>query len=171
MQAIDVIRRMLQQAHGIIEYAIDGLTEEQLHRRFPGATIQAAGPIYVHVVTNEDSFINAKLRGGATLYHGEGWADRIGIDTGSSWLTDEWAAALDLRDFGVFREYAQAVYAASDAFLSSLTADDLEIVTTAGPNMVSIGDFLGTIVVTHAMVHGAELSAIKGMLGLKGAPY
>ena len=170
MQAVDVLRGQLTQAHEMLEFAIDGLSDEQLHYRFPGATIQAAGPIYVHVISNEDLLITTKLRNKEPIYVADGWADKLGIDINDGYLTEEWATSLKITDLVLLQSYAQAVYAASDAYLASITADDLNG-TVDFMGEMRIGDYLGRIIVWHAVAHGGEIAAIKGMFGLQGAPW
>lgn len=170
MQAVDVLRSQLKQAHDMLEFAISGLSDEQLHYTFPGATIQAAGPIYVHVVTGEDFLVTAKMRGKEPIYVTDGWAEKIGIDPGSGFLSPEWAAGIRINDLALLQSYAQAVYAASDAHIATLTPADLDgEIDFMGP--MSIGDYLGRIIVWHATAHGGEIAAIKGMFGLQGAPW
>lgn len=170
MEAIDVLRGQLAQVHDMLEFAIDGLTEEQLHHTFPGATIQAAGPIYLHVVSNEDYLITTKMRGLPPIYVTDGWAEKLGIDVGEGSLSPEWAATVKIADLELLREYARAVYAVTDAHLATLIAADLdETIEFIGE--MKVGDYLGRIIVWHAAAHGAEIAAIKGMFGLQGAPW
>lgn len=170
MQAVEVLRNQLTQAHDLLEFAIDGLNQEQLHHTFGGSTIQAPGPIYFHVVSGEDYFIQSKLGGREPLYTADGWQAKLGIDPGQGFLSPEWAASVRIVDLPALREYARSVYAATDAYMASITDDDLDG-TVDFMGEMRIGDFLGRILVWHAVAHGGELAALKGMHGLKGMPW
>ena len=68
-----------------------------------------------------------------------------------------------------FREYAKAVYAATDAYVSSLGPADLERkVDTGFVGEQTIAFVLGNIVVWHVAEHNGEIGALKGAQGSRG---
>jgi hypothetical protein len=71
-----------------------------------------------------------------------------------------------------FREYAKAVYAATDAYVASLGPADLERkVDTGFVGEQTVGYVLGNICVGHVAEHNGEIAALKGVQGLKGLPF
>jgi hypothetical protein len=71
-----------------------------------------------------------------------------------------------------FREYATAVYAATDAYVSSLGPADLERkVDTGFVGEQTVVFVLGNIVTWHVAEHNGEIGALKGAQGLKGLPF
>lgn len=170
MQAIDVLRGQLRQAHDVLEFAIEGFTHEQLHATFPNSTLQAPGVIYLHAVTCEDFYLSENLNTGPLIYTSQGWAEKLGIDIGNGYLTPEWCATVRIDNLPLLREYAQAVYAASDAHLATLTPEDLDQLLDFYGEM-RLGDFIGRIMVWHISEHGGEVAAYKGLYGMQGLPY
>jgi len=74
-------------------------------------------------------------------------------------------------DLAACREYAKAVYAQSEAFITG--ADDA---TLAGEVQTPIGALplalaLETLVIGHCNNLAVEISAIKGSFGLRGYPF
>ena len=63
------------------------------------------------------------------------------------------------------------MYAATEAYLESLSDDDLaeEIDTFGGKQ--ERARFLGTTCLWHVTSHQGEISALKGVQGLKGLPF
>ena len=78
-----------------------------------------------------------------------------------------------LKNFTPVRQYAQAVYAATDAYLAALHDGDLAIVINVPvPGMGSMpqGVFL-SILLANCNNHCGEISCMKGLQGLKGYPF
>jgi hypothetical protein len=173
MDALEVLREVLRgqmtMAHDM-EQTLDELDHEQLHQRLPGSTLQPIAAIYVHSVINEDSFVNRKLRGQATIFENGGWRERLGFEMGDGMQSDEWAAGVRIHDLGLFRDYARQVYASTDDYLASLSEADLDRVIETGAGDMSLGKFL-SIVPPHAIFHGGEICALKGCMGGKGLPF
>jgi hypothetical protein len=84
---------------------------------------------------------------------------------------DEWARTVKV-DLGKFKVFAQKVYAATDAYLSTLKEEDLS-------HEIDTGSFgkhpLSFILTNFFLLHIAnltgEMSAAKGVQGLKGYPF
>ncbi len=171
MDAISVLRGNLKQGHDILEQAITGLTSEQLHHRFENATIESIATIYVHTVMSEDYLMNGKVQNQGTLFDRDGWSEKAGISMipfGGDYAG--WLENLPRADFTALREYAEHVYAESDATLADLTEADLDQTVTF-VDETTMGALLGNIIVWHAIHHGGEVCALKGVLGGKGLPF
>jgi hypothetical protein len=77
-------------------------------------------------------------------------------------------------DLSALRQYAQAVYAASDAYLASLKPEDLNQpvdVSAFGLGEQTVGWMLNNAVVGHVNNHCGEVSCLKGLQGVKGYPF
>lgn len=176
MDTITSFRGQLGQAHELIEQAVADLSPEHLHHRGKGWTIQSIGGIYAHMVTSEDYLVNvmARQQPETFVFESGGWLEKTGFNPGSDGvLSEKISAAARETDFAALREYAQAVYAETDAWLATLSEDDLGRsihVPWLGADM-SLGQFLGSVVVWHAVHHGGEMCALKGVLGGKGLPF
>jgi hypothetical protein len=173
LDAITILREQLKQAHDILEFTMTDMPGEHLHHRHDGGTIQSIAAIYSHTVIGEDQMINGFLRNQPSRFDRDDWAEKTGLSGGGDgFLSEEWTAAVSGIDIDALREYARLVYADSDAYLASLSPDDLDpVVQFGGMGEMSVGTFWGTIIVWHAMAHGAEIAALTGCLGRKGMPF
>lgn len=174
MDVQSVIRWQLEWAHDTVEQAVADLSPDQLHYQIPNAMIQPIAAVYAHVVLAEDWLINDKMRQQPTQYERDGWVEKAKALPFSASMerADDWAASVRTCDFDTLREFAQQVYAATDAYVASLTDIDLARPIPFGP----LGDlpaakFLSNIVAHHVGQHGGELCALKGVLGMRGLPY
>src|SRR3990167_5407436 len=75
-------------------------------------------------------------------------------------------------DLVALRRYGQAVYAASDAYLASLTADALD--RKIDLSRFGVGEqtavFVLPALLANASMHTGEISCLKGLQGTKGYP-
>lgn len=172
MTAQSVLRQQLAGYHDILEQTVGDCRQETLDRNLPGATITNVGSVYAHVVFSEDQLIQGMLQGRPPLYQSQGWASRLNVPMSASpELNPDWARSVRM-DLAPFREYAKAVYAATDAYVAGLSAADLERkVDTGFVGEQSVAFVLGNIAAWHVAEHGGEIAALKGVQGLKGLPF
>jgi hypothetical protein len=77
-------------------------------------------------------------------------------------------------DMKQMREYAKALYSASEEYVASLADKDLsrEVdMSMFGMGKRKLGTVLGGLIIGHARDIMGEISAIKGIQGLKGYPF
>ena len=166
MDGIAGLRGQMAEMHRVLEQAIRDCSPEVTAKEFPGATVNSIGAIYAHTIFGEDGLLNGLVRGQTPVYYADGWAQKVGLEMPQGGLDPEWNPALDL---GTFREYAAAVYRATDDYLASATDADMEKVVDAGfaPPM-PVSAFFGNILLWHVATHQGEISALKGVQGLNG---
>lgn len=170
----EVLRGSLQSAHQILEATMADVTDEIANHPIPG-TANPVGTSYAHVVLAEDAIVNGMLQGQPPAW-ATTWAGRTGTDKPmpmpgmvegdmSHWYR---AARVDL---AALREYAKAVFAHSEEYVGSLADAELtrEIDTPFGktPQALVVAGF----VTGHCNNLCGEISAAKGVLGLKGYPF
>lgn len=108
---------------------------------------------------------------GPSLFEREGWEERIGIPGGSGNVGDEaWLATVKNVNIDALREYAQQVYAATDAAIAGLTESDLDRTVSFMEEML-LGAYLANIIAWHAIQHGGEICALRGCQGSQGLPF
>ncbi len=171
MDAIAILRDELKQGHDIIEQAVAGLPDDQLHHREESSTIQSIATIYAHTVMSEDQLMNDTVLHRAPLFERGNWTEKVGIGMipfGGDY--EGWLNSLPNVNFAALRSYAEQVYAESDRCLSDLGVADLDR-SVAFVDEVPLGSFLGTVIVWHAVHHGGEICALVGVLGGKGLPF
>lgn len=74
-------------------------------------------------------------------------------------------------DLEALRKYAQAVYAASDEYLASLTDNDLNhpvSLSALGLGGSTVGYVLTNGILGNAFSHSGEISCLKGLQGKRG---
>lgn len=170
--AAGLVRQQFQGSRRWSEGTVEGLTNEQANWQ-PGGTAHSIAASYAHLVNAEDSFVNGLLQSKPPLAASE-FAGRTGLSEPHPMgeMTSEWARRVQV-DLPVLRVYAAAVYAATDAYLSSI--DDEELARTIdlsamGYGMQTVGSML-TTVMHNTLAHAGESSCVKGLQGLKGFPF
>ena len=149
---------------------MDGVTAEQAHWTPPGIANPLAAT-YVHALASEDLAINMVLKGGAPLY-ATVLAEKTGISEIQPLTTAEWAHRVSI-DLPTTRNYAQAVHAATDAYLATLTDEDLARVldlTSFGLGQMTVGTLLNRMILGHVDNMAGEISVLKGLQGAQGYP-
>lgn len=173
MDAIALLRLQVEGAHTLSDRCMEGLSSEWVHWRPPGSA-HPIGATYAHMVLNEDWGVHTLLQGQVPLYETT-WAGRTGFSApqpgGGAW--EEWARTVRV-DLAALRQYAQAVYAATDAYLARLQAGDLDRQMTFPPSSSttrSLGQVLSSVLIGHHANHTGEIAAVKGLQGLRGYPF
>ena len=174
MEAIDLVRQQYKQAHGLLEATMKDVTAEQAHWAPPGVA-NPLGASYIHVVSAEDALVNGMVRKQALLA-ATSFAGKIGTSEpppGPGPGLDAWARRVKV-DLDQARGYAEAVYAATDEYLASLSSADLD--TPMDMSGFGMGEqprstLLAGIIIQHINNHLGEISCLKGLQGAKGYPF
>ncbi len=156
-------------AHRLIDAAIGGTSDEQFNWLPPGL----ANPIkasFIHLVVSEDLFIQQIIRGRPQVWVTGGWAEKIGLPIppggGRGWAEIKSATVA----LAPVLAYQEAVRAATDAYLATLTPEELDRSISLFGNPAPVANAL-TVVVSHIMGHAGEIAALKGLQGVKGLPF
>jgi hypothetical protein len=170
-----LLRWQLGLAHRLLDSAIERCPSELIHRHPPGLSAPA-GACYAHAILSEDLIVNGVLAGGRPLAFTT-WAGRTGLsdlpDLPVSWSTGlaipvsrplaehaswrAWSRRVQV-DLPRFRQYAQAVYAATDAYLVTLPDAALEPARRELP-----GCLLNALLLTIATRRG-EIAALLAVI-------
>lgn len=169
MKVQDLLRAQYRQAGETLEAVIGDCEDAALNWVGDKSTIGSIRAIYGHTVYDIDQMLNGPL-GRPTVYDSGGWADRTGWNIPGPMQTEDWAKGARY-DMAAVRDYAKAVYAAVDDYLAQASDDEIsaEVETFGGKQ--PLGQFLGTIGLWHVSSHQGEISALKGVQGLKGLPF
>jgi hypothetical protein len=159
-------------SHGYFQFArnwfegtMQGVTPELAHWHLGGKT-QPIAANYIHVLVSEDFLLNGAILGRAPLM-----ASTFDGKTGFTEMPpignrDEWPARIQI-DLDAARAYAQAVYAATDDYLTSASDEDLNRIVDLSE--MSFGQqtvaFVLGLLLLNIHNHCGEISC-KGVTGL-----
>jgi hypothetical protein len=171
MDVKEFIQRQMAGARRQSDAAIQGTTDEQFNWDPPG-TANPISATLVHILGGgEDIYVQTLLQGKPRIWETEGWAARVGVPAppapASGW--EEFRK----RKLAIepVLAYQEAVRAATDAYLATLRADDLDRkVRYFDGGERSLADVLVTLMV-HTASHAGEIAAVKGMQGVQGLPF
>lgn len=168
MDGVASIKETLGLARQYLEAAIQETEAATLARRLPNATIGPIGEIYGHTIGNEDWAFNQLIQGKDQLLKSGGWATKLGLDPAAT--EHDWLAVAE-NHFDTLQEYGKAVFAATDAFLDSISDTDLDRPIDFFGRKESMGWVIADTVLVHVAFHSGEIAALKGVMGLKGLPW
>ncbi|HEU5439089.1 MAG TPA: DinB family protein [Ktedonobacterales bacterium] len=170
MNAIALLRGQLKSANSFLVQTLGDVTSEQARWTPPG-TAHPIVAIFAHGIYAEDYAINELLRGERALY-ASSFEGRTGIGDPSPYISPEWARGLAF-DREQALAYAAAVAEATDAYVATLSDDDLDReidLTAVGWGKSPRHFILSAIVLAHLNNMSGEVSCLKGLQGLKGYP-
>lgn len=171
MNGVDSIRSAFRAARFWFDGTVADVTEEQ-ERFTPPGKAHSIAALATHVPQAEDFLINGMLQGKPTLWQSGGWEEKLGIPNVAN-LQD--GVRIDTRRcIEALRPYSSAVAASTDAYLDSLTDQDLDRdvdMSAFGMEPMRLGDVLTTFSVGNTFAHTGEISAIKGVQGAQGYPF
>ncbi len=169
--ATTLLRDQFVRAHEWLEGTLAGVTNAVAAWQ-PQGHATPIGAQYLHHITAEDFFVNHLLQGGAPLM-ASSQAGKTGMSVPppmGDWSS--WAREVAV-DIDTARQYAQAVYATTDAYLASLHDADLDCaldLSNIGMGTLSLGAFLSTLLM-NSNNHCGEIACLKGLQGLQGYPF
>ena len=171
MGTVSMLRQQLKTAHEWLEGTMEGVSQENADWQPPG-TAHSIGSRYAHAVVAEDVMINVLMQGGDPMYAAS-WSGKSGISDPQFIASLEWARSVEV-DLDQARAYAQAVYENSDAYLANLSDEDLGRVIDLSEQEMGewpLDGFVVSLVIGHVHDIMGEISALKGVQGLKGYPF
>jgi len=168
MDANEYIRRQIAGARRLSDAAMQGTTEEQFNWLPPG-TANSIKAAYLHMLGSEDHFVQTLIQGKPRLWNAA-WSEKIGLPL-TPGHDGGWEEIKAVRvKLAPVQAYAQAVRAATDAYLARLDAGELERGVSWAGEPRQAADLL-VMLVNHTASHAGEMAAIKGLQGVKGLPF
>lgn len=173
MDAITLLRRQFTLMHHVLTQVTADLTAEQVHAA-PGGRAMTIAANWVHLVNGEDAM--AALAFNVPDLSGSEWAGRTGASEleqiDADWDMAAWAQRVTI-DPAQWRTYMQAVHTRTLTLLATLHPADLD--RSVDPSIWGLpeqplGTFLGHML-EDANWHTGEISALKGLQGLRGYPF
>jgi hypothetical protein len=172
MSEVVVLRNQLHHFHEYLEVTMEGVTDEHAHWVPPGAA-NPIGAIYAHVIFNEDDAIQRILQGRQPLAETV-WVGRSGANGGVPLGVTDWADWARRTRFEVrrLREFAKAVYAATDDYLAIWSESDMvrQVDLSRDGFGIQPAIFVPHVLLANVAIHTGEIACLKGIQGLRGLP-
>lgn len=175
---LQILKDEIKNARETLEGTVADIKEEHLHKN-PGGKASTLAGAYAHLISSEDVIVQSMLQGKAPLYEttfsGKTGASEIMPAMDAQWAEShaKWSKSVQL-DLAKFREYAQAVYEATDEYLSGLSDEDVEgdvDLSSLGMGSKQLAYLLYAFIAGHTNNLAGEISAIKGVFGERGYPF
>ncbi len=169
MDARDLLRAQFAWIHQLLAGTMSDCSQETADHRGEGWAISPISAIYAHIAITQDGIVHGLVQGRPTLLESDGWDGKLGLDAVGPRDASSWA---DKRfDLATVRDYAAAVQAATDAFLSEAPDDLLEKAMETPMGEQRAIDMLANVGVAHVASHWGEIAALRGVQGEKGLPF
>jgi uncharacterized damage-inducible protein DinB len=168
MEAKEYIQKQFASVRQGLDNVLSDLTDEQLNWTPPGKTNVISATL-VHILASEDLFVQTLLQGKPRIWEA-GWAAEIGSPMppvpNKGW---EEFKSVKLSVVPIVA-YGNAVRAATDAYLAALSAADLDRPINFFGNEMTVAGVLA-LSARHTAEHTGDISALKGVFGVKGLPF
>ena len=173
MTSLEFVRTSLGILQSSLDEAVGGLSTEQAHWR-PGEGCNHIAFVAWHYSRTVDNMVRFVLQREPTVWMSGKWDERFGLDSKAqgTGMAPEDAAVLRIADVPAFCGYIKDVWSACSKYLETLTDDHLERTVTVRPlGELTVGEVLGTTLLTHGYTHLGEVWLLRGLQGLKGSPF
>lgn len=173
-RAIRLLRDELQSARHNLAGTMEGVTPEHMHWVPPG-TANPLGAVYAHLVLAEDmfiSFLQGKPPLSTSTYAGrDGVSEPMPVANWADYGPWTRRVRIDLPELEAFHI---AVAAETGHYLASLTDADLDRpvdLSGFGGNKTTVSAVVADRIIAHMNNIMGEISALKGIQGLRGYPF
>lgn len=164
MNAAEYATQQCETSLGLLA-AIAGGMDDASYNWKPGGTANPAGKTHVHALTSVDFFINVAARDQERLWTGFALKNGLPDNPREIWIFD---GAIP---YATMQEFATQLQKSVIEYVASLTDSDLDREVEAAPYGRKAVGFLVQFSATHAIAHGGDMAAVKGIQGLKGLPF
>jgi hypothetical protein len=173
MDAVELLQKSLADAFDILGQVAADLTQEQADWQPPGIA-NPIGATYWHTISGADDVAYRWARGQEPLRLREGWDNRVlNVSVPEPAHDGDWQAYMrGIRvDLPALHAYARVVAEDLQAWLDTLTPDDLEQTLETPIGEYTLAHLIDLFIVWHLNAHCGEISALKGCQGAKGYPF
>jgi uncharacterized damage-inducible protein DinB len=168
MNAKTYLLKQIAGTYGLLDSALEGLTDEQLPWIPPG-TANPIGLTIVHALSSEDMFISI-LCGKAQVWQTQGWGEKFNLSEPPGYGQD-WTVYRNAKfTIESLLAYRDAVRLETKVYLDALTAKELDRSVKIFGGSQLAADVL-VLCCNHQLEHAGEIAALKGVYGAKGLPF
>jgi DinB superfamily len=168
MDILEYIRREMAGVRHMVDMTMKGMTPELFNGATPG-TANAISATFAHFMATEDNFIQKVIQGKSSVWDSGAWSQKTGIPKPPS-IGEDWS---DYKHKQIaiqpLLDYAAAVWVATDAYLATLTPEELDRKVKFANGERTVADML-LLSASQSLSHTGEIAALKGVQGAKGLP-
>jgi hypothetical protein len=169
MHVIKYIQGEFASVHRSIQRVMQDVTPAMFNWAPPG-TANAISATFIHLVNVEDHFIQQVIRGQPTLWKTGEWSVKTGVQKPPA-IGEDWSAYKTMQVAQPpLMDYTEAVFAATDDYLTSLKEDDLDRMVPFAGGERTVADML-RLSVSQSHSHVGEIAALKGVQGFQGLAF
>jgi hypothetical protein len=172
MTTIELLTQQLKDAHQVFLGTLEGITNDQANFQPQGKALSVAA-VWIHVVESEDLFLSA-ISNQPTIE--STMASQTGISQPQP--TENWAEAYPVwaksvkADVDQLMQYTKTVFENSEKYIATLQPQDLDQTKDLGQmGSATVLTIISGYMIGHCQSITGEISAIKGVQGLKGYPF
>jgi len=161
MDAKELLLRSLEESHGYLTKALNGLTQGEVTWS-PSPECNSIAFILWHMTRVEDFFVNRVIQREKELYEAKKWQEKLGTPTKAYQYTVEELQAWPAPKLEILREYANSVRENTLAFLNSIPTERLSEVPRPDRSPDSIGVMLEHLM-TEIALHVGQIAYLRGV--------
>jgi hypothetical protein len=168
MNVIEYIQREMAGVRHMVDMTMKDITPELFNWAPPG-TANTISAIFIHLMKTEDDFIHKIIQGKPSIWESSGWSEKTGVQNPPS-IGEDWSG-FKHRKIAIqpLLDYEVAVWAATDAYLATLTAGELDRKVKFARGERTVAEML-LLSASQSLSHTGEIAALKGIQGVKGLP-
>ncbi len=168
MDSIEYIKREQAGMRRFVEMTMKDMTPELFNWPAPG-TANTISATFLHFINVEDYFVNELIQGKPQVWQSGGWSKKIGIEKQPS-IGEDWTGfKYRTVEIAPIVEYKLAVWAATDAYMSTVTPAELDRMVPFAGGQRTVAEIL-MLASTQSHGHAGEIAALKGIQGARGLP-
>ncbi|NMC28595.1 MAG: DinB family protein [Pelolinea sp.] len=168
MNVLEYIQREIAGVRRSIDGTMKDMNEDLFNWAPPG-TANTISATFVHFLHSEDFFIQTIIQGKPEIWESGQWSEKTGVSK-PPLIGEDWNNFKHQRiSIQPLLEYQSAVRAATDAYLSTLTPEELDRNVKFAGGERTVADML-LLACSHSSSHNGEIAALKGIQGAKGLP-
>ena len=166
-----ILRSSLKSMHALLDKAVEGMTADQLNFRPSEGGVSGFFSLW-HYVRTEDNIVNFVTQARPTVWLNGGYNEKFGLPRNSqgTGMTEAEANAVQVQDVKAWHGYQQGVWAATDAYLASMSPDEFNSrrVTIKPLGEMSLWEGIYGVCLSHGYRHVGEIEYVRGVQGLGG---
>jgi hypothetical protein len=157
-------KKALEQSFWLFNMIADGMTDEQYNSK-PQGTANSIAKSHVHAIATVDFLLNGTVKGGQMDWPAFAAANGLPGNPMEIW---DHTGAIPL---AAMKEYDAKVQKSAIDYVGSLSESDLDREIDTPFFGKQTAAYLIQLAGMHAVGHGGDMSAVKGLQGLKGLPF